>query len=151
MAKKKEKQGRQIFLRLAFLIYVGVMLWLLFGQRWGTQIYAQELARNINLQPFATIKLYLCLLKSTDPYMVCHAFMNLVGNVVMFVPLGFYQPYLLPKLRGFFRTMLSTTLLILIVEIIQYISLLGSCDVDDLLLNLIGSAIGYLFWRITRR
>lgn len=151
MAKKKEKQGRQIFLRLVFLIYVGVMLWLLFGQRWGTKIYAQELARNINLQPLATIKLYLCLLKSTDLYMVRHAFMNLVGNVVMFIPLGFYQPYLLPKLRGFFRTMLSTTLLVLIVEIVQYISLLGSCDVDDLLLNLIGSAMGYLFWQITRR
>jgi glycopeptide antibiotics resistance protein len=37
----------------------------------------------------------------------------------------------------------------LLVELIQLISKVGSCDVDDILLNTLGGVIGYLlFWGV---
>ena len=48
----------QVVTRLLFVAYVLWMLWLLFGQRFGTQIYSQQLARSLNLKPFATVGMY---------------------------------------------------------------------------------------------
>ncbi len=136
----------QVCLRLAFLVYVGAMVWLLFGQRWGADLY-----RSVNLRPFVTVRLYWRLLHSESDYLVRHAFVNLVGNVVMFIPLGFFQPWLFPKLRAWYKTVFSTMVLILLVEAVQYLTGLGSCDIDDLILNIFGAVIGYVIWRITRR
>lgn len=146
MAKERKRSLGGIFLRILFLLYVAAMGWLLFGQRWGVAGL-----RSINLQPFVTMKLYWKLLQGNNAYLVRHAFINLVGNVVMFVPLGFFQPYLIAGLRKWHKTLLTTTVLILMVEVVQYITGLGSCDIDDLILNLAGAWLGYILWRITRR
>ena len=148
MANKTKRSGRQILLRAAFLAYVLWMLWLLFGQRWGTEIYSQELAKSMNLQPFVTIKHYIALLKNGPSGLVTHAVINLVGNVVMFVPLGFCLPKIFPKFRNFFRTFFFCVLLIVAVELLQYYTYLGTCDIDDLILNMAGVTIGYLFSKI---
>ena len=150
MARKGSKTQRtsgQILLRAAFFIYCLMMLWLLFGQRLGNQdygSYAQQLANNLNLEPLKTIKLYLRLLRrSESAYLVRHAFINLVGNVVMFVPLGYLMCGVFPKQRKFFVFLLCVTAMILVVEAVQYVTLLGSCDIDDLILNLAGAIIGW--------
>lgn len=150
MARKASKTNRssgQILLRTAFFIYCLLMLWLLFGQRLGAQDYGgytQQLADNLNLEPLKTIRLYLWLLgKSDSAYLVRHAFINLVGNVVMFIPLGYLLCGVFPKQRKFFMFLLCVTALILIVEGVQYVTLLGSCDVDDVILNLTGAIIGW--------
>ena len=146
MAKQKTNTPGQILLRLLFLLYAGAMVWLLFGQRWGGEFY-----RSVNLTPFVTIRLYWRLLHSENAYLVRHAFVNLLGNVVMFIPLGFFQPWLSCRLRTWYKTLLATAMLILLVEGIQYLTQLGSCDIDDVILNIAGAAIGYILWRITRR
>lgn len=142
MSKKGKNKGRQPLLRFLFLLYAAGMIWLLFGQRWGEETY-----QAVNLEPFETVKLYWWILKnSQNTALLTHAFVNLVGNVVMFIPLGFYVPYLGRKIRKFFPAMGLILLLILAVEGIQYVTGLGSCDVDDVILNIAGSFIGYLFW-----
>ena len=145
MAAKRKRSGGQVLLRMAFVAYVIWMLWLLFGQRLGTEIYSQELAKSMNLRPFATIKHFLRLLEMDSPGLVIHAMINLAGNVVMFIPLGFFLPRIFPKLRGFFKTFFSCTLLIVAVELLQYYTFLGTCDIDDLILNMAGVCIGYAF------
>ena len=126
-------------MRFLFLLYAAGMIWLLFGQRWGKETY-----RAINTEPFETIKLYWWILKnSQSTALLTHAFVNLVGNVVMFVPLGYLLCGVFPKQRKFFMFLLCVTALILVVEGVQYITLLGSCDVDDLLLNLAGAILGW--------
>ena len=42
-------------------------------------------------------------------------------------------------------------LLILAVEILQLVTLLGSCDIDDLLLNILGAAMGYVLWKLRNK
>jgi glycopeptide antibiotics resistance protein len=69
---------------------------------------------------------------------------NIVGNIAVFIPFGLASPTLWPKLfSSFQRTLLIFFILIFIVEVLQYVLQVGVFDVDDLLLNSIGIAIGY--------
>ena len=152
MAKGKNRSGGQVFVRLLFVAYCVLMLWLLFGQRWGTVVYEQNLAESINLRPFATVAMYWRLLKgNASPYYIRHAFINLAGNVIMFVPLGYFLPKIFEKLRKFWKTTLFSLCLIITVEAVQFFTMLGTCDVDDLILNMVGVILGYLLWRLFRR
>ncbi len=72
--------------------------------------------------------------------------LNLVGNIVAFFPFGFFMPILHPKCRSFLYTVFFSFEFSLIVETIQLISKVGSFDVDDLLLNTIGGALGCLIF-----
>ena len=137
-----------------FLLYCGLMVWLLFVQRIGRVTvwdYPQQLRLNLNLIPFATIRRYLGFLQWQQGALLRHAVINLAGNIVMFVPLGFFLPCLFPKLRGFLPLLLTAVLLIAGIELIQLFSLLGSCDIDDLLLNLPGIVIGFCLFRSLRK
>ncbi len=77
--------------------------------------------------------------------------LNLVGNVVAFVPFGFFLPVLSRKCRSFLYMVFFSFEFSLVVEIIQLVSKVGSFDVDDLLLNTIGGAIGYLIFVVLNR
>ena len=128
-----------------FVAYCALMLWLLFdrpGYIDGIP-YRDQLLLNLNLMPFRTLRLFFGLLHDHRPYLVRAALINLLGNVVMFVPLGLFLPLIFTRLRKLWRTLFTVTLLIAAVEIAQLFTLLGSCDVDDLILNLLGAALGY--------
>lgn len=130
-----------------FALYCAVMLWLLFDRSGGIEgaEYWEQVRQNLNLEPFRTIRLFLRLLDS-DTYRRT-AIINLFGNIGMFIPLGFFLPLLWEGLRKWWRTWLATMGIMTAVEILQLFSLRGSCDVDDLILNLLGAAVGYgLFW-----
>lgn len=152
---KKAAVKRNVAGRILFLAYCALMLWLLFGQRYeGTQLreLLENADRRANFVPFETVRLYLRLLKNgASESLLRHAVINLVGNVVMFVPLGWLLPAVWERLRGFFKTFLLCAAIICLVEAVQYATALGSCDIDDLILNLIGATLGYAFWRLTRR
>ena len=138
--------------RLLFLLYGSVMLWLLFGQRlegWGAENYADALRQRINLIPFDTInRFWWVLTNSHERGKLVHAFINLAGNVVMFVPLGLLLPKLFAPLRRFWMYLGVLLCLLVTVELLQLVTLLGSCDVDDLILNLAGGIFGYVLWWI---
>lgn len=149
---KTTPQGRRVLGRLLFLLYAVVMLWLLFGQRIGEEgisIHFGFNSDNLNLIPFKTVKLYFYILKtSASQRLLQHAVVNLVGNVVLFVPLGWLLPCNWGKFQRFFPFFFAVLFLILAVEIIQYFTALGSCDVDDLILNIGAAVVGFLIWKI---
>ncbi len=146
MSSMKKNRHHSSLSRFLFLVYCGAMLWLLFGQRWGEPNTLSALHLNINLIPLRTIRQYWGLLHYEVYFF--HALVNLAGNVFLFIPLGFLLPRIWARMRGFFRTMFSIAALVIAVEILQYFTQLGSLDIDDLILNLIGAAIGYICWKI---
>ena len=137
--------------KAVFALYVLVMLWLLFGQRfgWDTETpYLVQLKEHCNFMPFRTILLFIRLAEnSTSQYLIRHALINLLGNVVMFVPLGFL-PFIFTKLKSFTKYLSAVALIIFAIEAVQLFTLLGSMDIDDFLLNIIGAVIGYLLFRL---
>ena len=85
------------FPKAALICYAFIMAWLLFGQRIGgtvTGTYWENVYSNVMLTPFQTIDYYYrSLTQSTDGCLIKKAVVNLVGNVVMFIPLGFLLPW----------------------------------------------------------
>ena len=148
----KKRSAQRPFLRFLFFLYCAVMLWLLFGRSFGwdeTLTYEQMLLRNINTTPLYTIKNYLrVIVDRTNDSVYLHCLINLLGNVLLFIPLGFLIPKLWKKLRNFFEFFFITLLLILFIELAQLFTLLGCCDVDDVILNMTGLTVGYCIWAI---
>lgn len=143
---------KKALLKTAFALYGVLMIWLLFGQRvewFEAGNYFEQIKQNISLVPFVTIRIFIRnLSESENTDVIRHAIINLAGNVVMFVPLGFLIPAVSEKLRAFWRTQAVSFLCIVTVEILQLFLLLGSCDTDDLILNIIGVTVGYLIFKI---
>lgn len=132
-----------------FGLYCALMLWLLFARPGYAEgiPYGEQL--RWNLIPFETIARFLRMLHSSDPGLQRHAVINLIGNVIMFIPLGFCLPVLFQRQRKLWAVLLTTALVIILVELTQLITLVGSCDTDDLILNILGAAIGYGIFKIT--
>ena len=141
--------------RVLFGVYCTLMLWLLFGQRFGFWVqgdYWQQVCANLNLKPLDTVGRYLWVLQNDKGLAsMTHAFVNLAGNVAMFVPLGLFLPGLWQKQRQFWLFLLSVFGVILAVELVQLFTLLGKCDVDDVLLNLLGAVFGFAIYRISAK
>lgn len=151
MAKNRQHTARQTLSRAVFVGYILLMLWLLFGQRMGAQGEATALYERMNLEPFGTIGRYFPLLSGENGLTLRRlAVINLVGNVIMFVPLGYCLPRIFPWFRHFFRTFFLCFLLIVLVELVQLFTGLGVCDVDDLILNMVGVCIGYPFGKLKK-
>lgn len=146
------KNKRTLIAGAAFLVYGLLMIYLLFGQRMGqlpVGTYWERIRASVNLKPLDTLWRFCWVLSnSTDPAALQHAVVNLVGNVVMFVPLGYLTPCIWGKMQKFRWHFLYMVLIIVGIEVLQLVTLLGSCDVDDLILNLVGTTMGYLSWKI---
>jgi glycopeptide antibiotics resistance protein len=71
-----------------------------------------------------------------------------IGNLVWFVPFGFLLPAL-TKNRA--RTIFYCFLLSLLIESLQYVFGTGVSEVEDLILNTLGGAIGYGFYKIVEK
>lgn len=130
-----------------FLIYTAVMFWLLFIRYRGSAVENDwsQLAQRMNLVPFASIGSMLRTLRHNPyPAVLWIVVYNIGGNIVMFIPLGFFLRALFPKCRGFLRCMGTVAAVMTAVELAQLLTLRGFCEVDDLILNLTGAAMG--FW-----
>ena len=151
----KRDPRRSPMLRFLFLVYCGVMLWLLFFRSWGWDnglSYRQMLQSNINLTPLFTIRNYLHVVihRSNDDILM-HCIINLAGNIFLFIPLGYLLPKLWRAQENFFRFLFTCFVSILLVELVQLFALLGSFDVDDIILNLSGMTMGFIYYHLTKK
>ena len=68
---------------------------------------------------------------------------NLLGNVLIFLPFGFFMA-MASKYRSFLSTVIYSFALSLTIELSQLFMKVGCFDVDDLLLNTIGGMLGFI-------
>jgi len=154
MKKKAYPKSTSIWYFL-FGAYVVMLLWLLFDRTpgWGSaETYAEVLQGNMNLDPFHTIGNYWFVVKRMDfSPIFYHCLINLSGNLFLFIPVGYFLPRLWPKLRNIVFFLLTGFLAITLVELLQLVTLLGSLDIDDLILNLSGMLMGYVSFLIFKK
>lgn len=89
---------------------------------------------RLNLIPFVRLK---------DYALRREMLLNVIGNVAMFIPSGILLPGLYPRLRGFLKTVAAGAGLSLCIELLQLPFSVRSTDIDDLILNTLGAALGY--------
>ena len=134
------KRSTKGILWIVFLLYLGVLLKItVFRSSFGSYPLCSH--GQIELIPFVgLIQIF---------HNSVRVFLYLfVGNLIWFVPLG----VLLPLLTGARRsTILWGFLLSLYIEVSQYIFGTGVSEVEDLILNTAGTAIGYGLFRLLRK
>lgn len=74
---------------------------------------------------------------------------NVIGNVILFIPLGFYLAYFY-KINKIYLILIISFIISLMIEVIQF-HIGRAFDVDDILLNVIGGLIGYFLYQIFKR
>lgn len=120
------------------VIYFLLLIKILYLDR-ATPAYFVDAYRH-NLVPLRTINMYI----------LHHAHFNwntlvanLIGNIVVFIPLGCIYAYFIQGLKRFVPFVLSIIVTIVVVEGVQLLLRLGSFDIDDIILNSIGGIIGF--------
>ena len=142
MSGRKKKIFRAVG-KVLFLLYVVFLIYFLFLAEWYGRTGISEEYRY-NLELFREIKRFIIYREQLGAFAV---FANLAGNILIFVPYGFFIS-VASRERGFFRTLFFSMGLSLCVEIIQLFTRVGSFDVDDILLNTIGGVFGYIIFLI---
>lgn len=103
--------------------------------RWATR-------RGMNFIPFRTIRNYYRVFGvKGDLFGI-----NVIGNVLMFVPWGFGLLFLWKKKRSFWKLTFYAAILPILIEFAQ-LFINRQVDIDDFLLNFLGGMLGGgLFW-----
>jgi glycopeptide antibiotics resistance protein len=146
--KKKQETFLEASIQSSFLVYVFMVLtltgyFILFREIaahgwWHRVLHHFQTKERINLHPFLMFKQFR--LASTQ----------VIGNLVMLLPLGIYIPLLFPGLSGFFRVFIICLLVSVSIELMQLITSVRSTDIDDVILNTSGAVVGYILYKFLR-
>lgn len=149
----KNNKPMKIYLYAIFIIYIITLIQLtLFDSdygRSGLNIFdwskenLEVYLENNNLIPFKTISLYI---SRQDRV----AIINLLGNLIAFAPMGIFLPLLFKKQTKLQNFILTNIAIILAIESLQFLSLSGHFDIDDLILNLLGALIIYGLFKVKK-
>ena len=147
---RRKDWKRECALGLFILFMLGLLVLALEGNYQTPSKMLQDAGRRlssgqaINMIPFHTIS-------SFFRHFIPGVFMvNIVGNVVMFIPWGFGLPFLWKKRQSAFSVVLFSTLLPVFIETTQ-LFIGRSVDIDDLILNFAGGLIGGFCYFLLRR
>lgn len=135
---------RALEVLLAYYLILASML-LLFG---GLFHLDRGWGGAVNLEPFYTIRRFLIHYRRTGSL---SSLSNLLGNVLVLLPLGVLLPLLYRPMRRFWLFIPLMALLAVGVEAFQWRTGLGVADVDDSILNFFGAVVGYVLTRLCQR
>lgn len=130
--ESKKTKHNPILLMIVFSIYIIILFAYLFLKAHSFQ--------SINLIPFHTITAYLA-------HGGFISLVNVLGNIVLFIPLGIYLTLFNPNKRIVINT-LWIVLMSVTAEILQYTFKVGATDIDDILLNGLGGFLGIIIYKI---
>ena len=155
LAEKSERRRAVRFVFFAlFLFYIAVLLGALIVSRVDYSNFSQARADYLanfelmtNFHPLETVRLYINAIKYNYIGMEI-PLSNLVGNAMLFMPMAVFLPCLFRPMRKLWRFMLVMFLLLVAVEALQLLLACGSCDIDDVLLNLLGTLIVFFLIKI---
>lgn len=135
---KREKTHQKICWILFFSYLLMLTYFMFFSDDFGRSEYTEY---HYNLTLFKEIRRFYTYreLLGTRAFLI-----NIVGNIVCFMPFGFILPIISRLGEKWFNTLLLSFLMTLSIETIQLVFRVGSFDVDDMFLNTVGGAAGYI-------
>lgn len=102
--------------------------------------------RSLNLIPFVSVVEFFQLIQNGGALI---GLSNILGNLILFFPLGYMTALLFPNMRKPMRILALSIVLSAIIEGCQYIFASGQTDIDDVMLNALGGMIGYWIYFLT--
>lgn len=128
------------WIAILFIIYILYLIWAVLFKFSFSYSEIPFRRQVVNLDPF-----YLLRGSYISPFIIREKVMN----IIIFIPFGAYL-YLLGQ-KKFVPNFLIIMLTSILFEIIQFSFSLGTCDVADVLTNVIGGVFGYLLTYFTLR
>lgn len=144
----KIKKTIRLLGRILFVIYILALVYFLFLSEGYGRRAMQDQDYHYNLVLFREIRRF-WVYRNKVGFLA--AFLNISGNVIGFLPFGFILPIMHWNMKNFWLVTLLGLTLSLFVETLQLVFKVGCFDVDDLLLNTIGAALGYFVFIICNR
>ena len=120
----------------------------------GSRLVGRETPREIylrwfvNFTPFKSIYTVYIQGLLEDLISLPKVILNLLGNLCIMMPLAFFLPALIPPLKKWYLFLPAVTLPVLLIEATQFWLMVGSCDVDDLILNVGGAMILFFLLKL---
>ena len=139
-------KGRNLLKWVCFLAYLLFLSYLLFYSVGFDRVEHEDYRYNLTL--LQEIMRYYNFGMRTGSWNLF--VLNVIGNIVVFMPIGMFLPSLFSRCRNIIFTTLLSLEISLCVEVIQLVTKVGSFDVDDLLLNTIGGICGYIVYMVYR-
>ncbi|MEW4369514.1 VanZ family protein [Paenibacillus kandeliae] len=124
------------FLLIAYTLLL--LYWMFFG--FGRHAPDANTPYRYNLIPLRTIADFATMRIGT----VMDQWINLLGNIAVFVPFGLLIPLVWRVRMLHFAGVFA--LFILLLESVQLMTRRGAFDVDDIFLNTLGACVGYIAW-----
>ncbi|NMB43005.1 MAG: VanZ family protein [Clostridiales bacterium] len=131
---------------LIMLLFVGVMFVGMRGHIWTDMSLIEYIRNSSNFIPFKTISTYVRAMFDGS-LNISIVIKNLLGNFILFLPMGIYLPYYVKRINKFGKFTLSMVILLFLVEATQLVTRRGSFDIDDFILNMAGTLLGYSIWK----
>ncbi|WP_239634268.1 VanZ family protein [Paenibacillus sp. H1-7] len=132
----------KLLTRIAWVIFLSYGVFMVYLLFFGFS-RSSRTERMYNLVPFKTIWSYIDHFRyfNFDIWII-----NLFGNVAAFVPFGFLIPWLFPFYARLSAIVKLFVAALLVVESMQFIFKVGSFDIDDILLNVLGGLLGFALY-----
>ena len=143
----KWEKAMMVIIWIVFIFYIMFLLKMLFFSRISiTDLFDSNryIERRINLIPFSTMSEFLF---GHNGDLKSSAFVNIVGNMLIFAPFGFYLA-LFNKKDKIITVLLSIFMVTVAAEIIQWSLAIGVADIDDVILNTVGGFVGILIFKL---
>lgn len=140
------KKEYKVFKFFALAVYISFISYFGFIAKIAGRVKSDHI--KINLLPFETIKMYLNI---NDFQSMIASIINLLGNLIVFMPIGAFVTLFIGVDNRFNKLSLifvAGLLFSFAVESIQLILSVGVFDVDDLILNTIGAILGWYLFKI---
>lgn len=102
-----------------------------------------------NAEPLKTLFRYIryaYIKKDTESIFLALA--NIGGNLILFLPMGFFLPFLFKCLRRWYRTLCVIAFMIFSSEMLQGIFRIGIPDIDDFFMNILGALMGFFIVKL---
>lgn len=135
-----EEKTYKMNINIYFILYLIMLLSLtMFIRRPSISINIHAYFSSLNLIPFKTINSYIrnCLSDSI-------AFYNIFGNLIVLMPLSFLIMLKDDKNINIKNQTIKLTIMVIIIELLQFIFNCGIFDIDDFILNIGGSLLFYI-------
>lgn len=135
---------KSVIYKVIFVVYIALLVYFLFfAELLGRTTVTEDF--RYNLEPFKEIGRFIRYAKQLGFTAV---FLNLAGNVLIFIPFGYFTGLFQRGRVLIFHGILWSFNLTLAVELLQLVARVGCFDVDDLILNTLGGAIGIILYKV---
>ena len=138
------RRGGDIVRELGMAVLFGWILIVVSLTFFPFRIVLYDWYGSANFVPFASI---VQLVTETAPGV---AIWNILGNIVLFVPFGLVLPLLFDRMQTLLSVLWRVAVISAFIESLQIFTRSRAVDVDDIILNTLGGAIGFLIFLAIR-